>query len=474
MREQIAAISMKPGYREITIHYKANGRIFTLKRKIVVPTNKEAVRFEYTDILQHAAKHALGTILVDIQDPDLHAKITPLGDGRLKEPVVIFHHRPVKGKETQKYMPGNFLVEEHDLVFGWSSKSKYYDQFEVEVEAGKTKTVTIKRDFKKHAENHPDWSTQTSHNFIWSKSDIAHRQEFTFSTSQAKVVQQLLEGLAANKPEVKEVDLLKIANEEMFETSKHKTLSTLFNNGKHPAWGTMIAAGKSKGTWRLQEPEGTTKAARQGTIQLDVQDKELSVKILSDKSGATYSGFTSGLKSLPNSQHKYQTAAGDYQIWVASNNAGWMVGGAFVTPLRYKHSKIKVTADNTTTVVITRDYKKLADVHPDWKSQRYFSFHWLSSEGKLQNNSFLPEPAKVVHQLFKAFAEGKPEVPEADLLKIANENRKTNKHQSLTALFNEGNNGKHPAWETMIVAGKTKGTWRLQEPKSATENLPAY
>ena len=36
---------------------------------------------------------------------------------------------------------------------------------------------------------------------------------------------------------------------------KHKTLSTLFNNDKHPAWGTMIVAGEAKGTWRLQEPK---------------------------------------------------------------------------------------------------------------------------------------------------------------------------------------------------------------------------
>ena len=90
-------------------------------------------------------------------------------------------------------------------------------------------------------------------------SDVAHSIDFrsvrwfrtiySFTTNQAPVVRLLYEHWQAGKPDVGDETLLFSVDPEV----PPARLSTLFRD--HPAWGTMIVGGGSKGTHRLSTPE---------------------------------------------------------------------------------------------------------------------------------------------------------------------------------------------------------------------------
>ncbi len=132
-----------------------------------------------------------------------------------------------------------------------------YLHSKIEVQSGKIVTLTIRRDFKKLAENHPDWSDGKFFKFIWPKhgqGNISY-PKYLLTLEQAKVVQRLFKAFADDKPEVSETNLLAIANKDLEPGKQYKTLNALFNNGKHPAWNSLIIPGKEKETWQLSDPE---------------------------------------------------------------------------------------------------------------------------------------------------------------------------------------------------------------------------
>ncbi|HEY4310478.1 MAG TPA: hypothetical protein VGN12_13585 [Pirellulales bacterium] len=65
--------------------------------------------------------------------------------------------------------------------------------------------------------------------------------------------------------------------------------------------------------------------------------------------------------------------------------------------------------------------------------------------------------AKAVEALFRAFENGAPSLHQSSVLKAAGSDQK-----SLASLFRNGK--RHPAWHTLIVAGKVKGSFHLQIP----------
>jgi len=71
---------------------------------------------------------------------------------------------------------------------------------------------------------------------------------YSFTTNQAPVVRLLYEHWQAGTPDVGDETLLFSVDPE----APPARLSTLFRD--HPAWGTMIVAGGSKGTHRLSTP----------------------------------------------------------------------------------------------------------------------------------------------------------------------------------------------------------------------------
>jgi hypothetical protein len=72
----------------------------------------------------------------------------------------------------------------------------------------------------------------------------------TFTPTQAACVKVLIEHYKHGVPEVGEQTVL---SNEWVETSQQR-LASVFENGKHSAWGTMITPGSGKGTFRLTKP----------------------------------------------------------------------------------------------------------------------------------------------------------------------------------------------------------------------------
>ncbi len=75
-------------------------------------------------------------------------------------------------------------------------------------------------------------------------------QVFAFTPTQAACVKVLIEHYKHGVPELGEQAILEC---EQVESSQNR-LAAVFNNGKHPAWGTMIKPGSTKGTFRLVKP----------------------------------------------------------------------------------------------------------------------------------------------------------------------------------------------------------------------------
>jgi hypothetical protein len=73
---------------------------------------------------------------------------------------------------------------------------------------------------------------------------------YTFTPTQAACVKVLLEHYKNGVPEVGESTIL---TNEWVDSSQTR-LASVFDNGKHAAWGTMIKPGSTKGTVRLAKP----------------------------------------------------------------------------------------------------------------------------------------------------------------------------------------------------------------------------
>lgn len=70
--------------------------------------------------------------------------------------------------------------------------------------------------------------------------------DYSFTGNQAAVIEVLWEAWENGTPEVGNAKLIEAAD------SESKRLRGVFKN--HPAWGSMIVAGKTKGSHRLVSP----------------------------------------------------------------------------------------------------------------------------------------------------------------------------------------------------------------------------
>jgi len=156
----------------------------------------------------------------------------------------------------------------------------------------------------------------------------------------------------------------------------------------------------------------------------------------------------------------FEVPAGGYEIKVSCAKTGWIIDGGVP---QFLDSKIDVKPGEVIPVSVSHDYKKLAENQPDWSLDPLFKFEWIVNPKTMTSKRFTLsiQEAKVVQQLLEAFADGKPDVPEIELLKTVNTGSNPGVYKSLKQKFNDG---KHPAWGTLIVPGKEKNTYRLQEP----------
>ncbi|QDV18657.1 Serine/threonine-protein kinase PknB [Gimesia panareensis] len=297
-------LRMKPGTQYISVSFSAAGRLMNFRKK-VNKQQREPLHVDLTSQIlamtrslsepppAEAKPVGSGAILLSGQVPPyLRAGIFPLdtpdGEDMMMSDMGMFDGEMMGGMSgassplgfadrfftlepmTHELPAGKYLIRVSCTLAGWGRKENtppydhvdrgaepvygtpQYDLKTVEVKPGEIVSVTIQLDYSKLAKNHPDWSQGGLFRFYWSNTGQHHLKIYTLSLPQALVVQKLLEAYAVGKPDVPESVLFNIATADS-GSGPVVPLKELFNNGKHPAWKTMIVPGKAKETWRLAE-----------------------------------------------------------------------------------------------------------------------------------------------------------------------------------------------------------------------------
>jgi len=521
VRSHPEILQLKEGRHTLEMSYRANGQVRTLQRifhKLKSKSLMINVSQEIDDRLrknqkQEIAKNQkqlpaeweknLGAIILSGQGPRLRAGVFPVPEaesdgmmgggfgygprGMLEYSDSILTLEPM----TLEIPAGKYLIRVSSELAGWEigGSTPAYDLTKIDVKPGTIVPVTISQDYAKLAENHPDWSKGGLFKFRWPESKLRPRQVYILSVRDAQVVQHLLEAFADGKPDVAEADLLEIVDSRLVPDD-YDSLEQYFKNGKHPAWGKLIVAGKEAGTWRLAEPEfmqpstqnpfelppqkvfednhpGDSKQKRAkrkagGMLMLSTDEPGLQIEVKradSPEDPADDPDFWITKKSL-SGKSIYEMSPGEYVIEVTSGIAGWEVENQ---PPQYIDSQVTVKSGEVITETIRHDFRKLAEQHPNWSEGDSFKFLWPdATQGTGAVYTLSTPQAKVVQQLLSAFAIEKPDVTESALLKTANAESKKEPLKSLKELFDSV---KKPVWDSLIVPGKTEGTWRLTEPK---------
>ncbi|MCA9017365.1 MAG: hypothetical protein KDA77_18730, partial [Planctomycetaceae bacterium] len=185
-----------------------------------------------------------------------------------------------------------------------------------------------------------------------------------------------------------------------------------------------------------QKLEAAEREKNRGALVLSGQEPGLRVGVfpvdpMQTRSGDGVFGFSDQFFTLETVTH--EVPAGKYLIRVSSELTGWEIDGE--NP-KYDLAEIEVKPGTVVPVTITRDYQKLARNHPNWSKGGLFKFRWPDSKlGSRQVYTLSVTDALVVQQLFEAFADGKPDVAEADLLETASTGFNPEKYDSLEQFF---------------------------------------
>ncbi len=148
--------------------------------------------------------------------------------------------------------------------------------------------------------------------------------------------------------------------------------------------------------------------------------------------------------------------------------------GSPSSPIAEYHApKISIVAGEFTSLTLGRDLKRLSQRPPHWRAGTFYRMRW---NGK--NYTLSATQGQIVQRLFEAASTENPSVAEAELLGLAQplaetlsqtfneivgpEPPPTPAGTSLLAIFNDGH---HPAWGKLIVAGSEPQTYRLAPPE---------
>ncbi|MCA9007791.1 MAG: hypothetical protein KDA70_21145, partial [Planctomycetaceae bacterium] len=285
---------------------------------------------------------------------------------------------------THELPSGKYLIKVSSTLAGWQGKysTPQYDLKTVEVKPGEIVSVTIKQDYSKLVENHPDWSRGGLFKFYWAKTSLNSLKIYTFSLPQALIVQELLQAYAEGKPDVAESTLLKVVQGKN-ETDTPQSLENIFNNGQHPAWKSLIVPGAATGTWRLVEQKlngsvqqmggggfgGGTLGNHRSQSQIQQQSKapqtanQIPLNAKKPRPAISYStvvlfgkdpgmridlvrkekSATNGriMKRYQNGASTFDVTPGEYVIEVSTKLVGWSLNGG---DARYIDSELDVKA----------------------------------------------------------------------------------------------------------------------------------
>lgn len=269
-----ALIKLKKGRYQLKIAFFANNQLHTFERGIIKQNKtlridlsneiRKKLRDEvFLENEEEERKKNRGGILLLGQAPGLRVGLFPVDpmQARPEDGGFGFADRFYVLEPMTFEVPAGFYdVKISSSNMGWvvDYSNPQYTYTRIEVKPGQIFTVEVSRDYKKLAENQPDWSKSSLFEFVWPVSfKTKSAKRFKLTGEHGKVVQQLLEAFADGKPDVAESDLLKTENSGT-KPGLYKSLKQKFNNGKHPAWGTLIVPGKAENTYRLVEPQVMT------------------------------------------------------------------------------------------------------------------------------------------------------------------------------------------------------------------------
>ncbi|MGD9855188.1 MAG: protein kinase [Planctomycetaceae bacterium] len=442
--------------------------------------------------------------------------------------------------------PGTYEVRVHGREFGWSNGTAWlamsgmFGDVEfndtavsivstVEIHDGDDSRVSrLEYNWQDMARRQPRWTgSPATHNFYW------NGKAYAVNLLQGQVIQKLLIAFAAGSPEVPKTDLTVDLNrtvggmmgaggamEEDFDEgfgmmgmAAPLFVEAVFDNGRHPAWGTLIVPAKTEGHYRLAEPQIPPPALdeppvaedefdpfqsgpvespqplpsvtdphadaanptitpeqsdRLGVLNVDIRDDGLIVAL---RRKSAFGGFVPGSEQQVSDvgYTELKLAPGEYEVLTRDTHFGW--------------------GDRTKTITVGREFQELVirrvlteyvkrsgaelDTQFVWTLE---TFLWDGERYSLPNGA-----ARVaLNWLLEAYADGKPDVEEQSLLErliaIGGQFEAigatepgaffgTRRSESLEEVFKMDSrvqsSGK-PAWGNLVIPGETPGTYRLK------------
>lgn len=209
-----------------------------------------------------------------------------------KEGELVYRAHPLTDPGIYRIAPGEYEVQLFDWSYGWAlgrdvAETASYTPVApqrpaavrslgtIRVQTGEIVTVSATRDdvsalLRGILARTPDMRETQLAQFVW------NGEMFVLSPQQAKVVRYLLQRSAAGEAETTEAELRTGAGQQLVFTRKSDSgepetqivpvdtpIEQIFNNGRHPAWGTLIVPGTQVGTFALgplKLPQGTVPA----------------------------------------------------------------------------------------------------------------------------------------------------------------------------------------------------------------------
>jgi hypothetical protein len=470
--------------------------------------------------MESPAGAAEGAVLLTILDPGLSVVFDPVEKGVLDSAEAMDMSGMEYGADMGGYaavggyggmMPGGmggwkgatssgtvklpertYRVLVTDQLAGWGRKrgegsvpsSELPER--LQVVAGEFRKLTVSRDLKRVADLQPDWQQRGFFAFRW------NNETYDLTRTQAVVVQRLLEASLTDAPAMHEALLLAPAEmsaetrqlepltlsleeaQQRLAESEQQTLAAQFNDGQHPAWGTLIVKGDEPTTYRLAELQ-TGDPAADGTpqVNVDITIADAGLRVSLEKLAIVRRFVPKG--AFFDQSGSISVTPGTYEVIVEDELAGWMMRmeEGEPGPVQYEDSVLEVFPQGPSVLQVSRNLHKMAASFPRGINRGTHFFRWQGETYKLNG-----EQAPIVAFLLQAYADGEPDLHEARLLhggtfqgreidllpmrREAEEELKTLRDDghSLNALFDDG---KHPAWGTLIVAGEKPNTYRLAE-----------
>jgi len=113
----------------------------------------------------------------------------------------------------------------------------------IEIKPGEFETVIARRDLEAIALHHENFVDGKFYRFLW------NRKKYSLSATQARVINELLQAYSKEKLALDESVVLEAVRQG--DKEPEDSIRTIFNDGKHPAWGELLNQNETGGDVRI-------------------------------------------------------------------------------------------------------------------------------------------------------------------------------------------------------------------------------